>query len=191
MASYSKRLYKSWRVSAGLQSDLGKAFEALDQAQAYAQQLDAAGHSHAQIRPYQSTGWQARIRRKLAPQLTRTPLRKHLPKNGPRPVKAKSSKGNSSTTGKPIGSPLAIFCVVMRPSISAIWACTTPAAPASPKCAAIRSRSSGCLLCRPATLPGTATSVSKADSSSPSRAAKSRASGRPSRGRVSSASLRS
>ena len=72
MASYSKRIYKSWRVSVVLQSDLGKAFDALDQAQAYAQQINAAGHLHVQIRPYQSTGWQARIRSKLAPQLTRT-----------------------------------------------------------------------------------------------------------------------
>ena len=72
MASYSKRIYKSWRVSVALQGDLGQAFDALDQAQAYAQQLNAAGHPLAQIRPYQSTGWQARIRSKLAPQLTRT-----------------------------------------------------------------------------------------------------------------------
>ena len=72
MASYSKRIYKSWRVSVVLQSDLGKAFDALDPAQAYAQQLNAAGHPHARIRPYQSTGWQARIRSKLASQLTRT-----------------------------------------------------------------------------------------------------------------------
>ena len=57
MASYSKRIYKSWRVSVVLQSDLGKAFDALDPAQAYAQQLNAAGHPHARIRPYQSTGW--------------------------------------------------------------------------------------------------------------------------------------
>ena len=35
MASYSKRIYKSWRVSVVLQSHLGKAFDALDQAQAY------------------------------------------------------------------------------------------------------------------------------------------------------------
>ncbi len=72
MASFSKRIYKSWRVSVVLQSDLNKAFDALDQAQAYAQQLNAAGQPHAQIRPYQSTGWQAPIRSKLAPQLTRT-----------------------------------------------------------------------------------------------------------------------
>lgn len=67
MANYSKCIYKSWRVSVVLQSDLGKAFDALDQAQAYAQQLSAAGHPHAQTRLCQSTGWQARIRSKVAP----------------------------------------------------------------------------------------------------------------------------
>ncbi len=72
MASDSKRIYKSWLVSVALQGDLNKAFDALEQAQAYAQQLNAEGQPHAQIRPYQSTGWQARIRSKLAPQLTRT-----------------------------------------------------------------------------------------------------------------------
>ncbi|MDO8249709.1 MAG: site-specific integrase [Rhodoferax sp.] len=72
MASFSKRIFKSWRVSVALQGDLNKAFDALEQAQAYAQQLNAASQPNAQVRPYQSTGWQARIRSKLAPQLTRT-----------------------------------------------------------------------------------------------------------------------
>jgi hypothetical protein len=72
MASFSKRIFKSWRVSVALQGDLNKAFDALEQAQAYAQQLNVAGQPLAQTRPYQSTGWQARIRSKLAPQLTRT-----------------------------------------------------------------------------------------------------------------------
>jgi integrase len=72
MAAYKKRVYKSWRVSVAEGSDLSKAFDDQIQAQAYAQQLKDQGQDGVQIKPYESTGWQVRIRSRLAPTLTKT-----------------------------------------------------------------------------------------------------------------------
>jgi hypothetical protein len=58
MATFSKRVYKSWRVSAPDCADLSKAFDAQSDAAAYAGELKNAGHENIQIKPYQSLGSQ-------------------------------------------------------------------------------------------------------------------------------------
>ncbi len=55
MATFSKRVYKSWRVSAPNCSDLSKAFDAPSDAAAYAGELKNAGHEYIQIKPVAST----------------------------------------------------------------------------------------------------------------------------------------
>ena len=191
MASYSKRIYKSWRVSVVLQRDLGQAFDALDQAQAYAQQLDAADHSHAQIRPYQSTGWQARIRSKLAPQLTRT-----------FPTKALAEEWAKAREGEIVKRQFIDYREADRFTFGDLLR-RYEAEHLSHRGMHDPDRARIAKMCRhPITLIRmSALQASdfahyrdqrlKADSPSPGRAAKTRASGRPSRARVSSASWQS
>lgn len=72
MASFSKRLYQTWRVIVQGQPDLRKTFDEQSVAQAYADELKETGIEGVQVKSFQSTGWQARIRNKLAPELTKT-----------------------------------------------------------------------------------------------------------------------
>lgn len=72
MATFSKRNYQTWRVIVKGQPELKKTFSEPPAAHAYAEQLKATGVEDAQVKPFQSTGWQARIRNKLAPELTKT-----------------------------------------------------------------------------------------------------------------------
>ena len=72
MAALSKRIYKSWRVSVPHLADLSKSFATPADAAVFAAELKMAGHDNAQIKPFQSLGWQARIRSKRAPPLTKT-----------------------------------------------------------------------------------------------------------------------
>ena len=72
MASFSKRVYQTWRVIVQGRLDLKKTFEEQPQAQAYAAQLKESGVEGVQVKPFQSSGWQARIRSKLAPALNKT-----------------------------------------------------------------------------------------------------------------------
>ncbi|MBC7649740.1 MAG: hypothetical protein H7197_11620, partial [Vitreoscilla sp.] len=62
MATYTKRIYKTWRVSAPAAADLSKTFDAQADAAAYMADLKNAGHANAQIKKFESLGWQARIR---------------------------------------------------------------------------------------------------------------------------------
>lgn len=66
MATYTKRSYQSWRVSVATLSTLTKAFDALAEVRAYAQQLIDLGHKEVQAKAHPSTGWQVRIRSQLA-----------------------------------------------------------------------------------------------------------------------------
>lgn len=72
MASFEKRVYQSWRVSVAGRPDLKKSFEKPAPTKAYAQELKDSGVDNAQVKPFQSTRWQARIRNKLAPELIQT-----------------------------------------------------------------------------------------------------------------------
>lgn len=72
MATFSKRNFQMWRVIVKGHPELKKTFGEQPAAHAYAEQLKATGVEDAQVKPFQSTGWQARIRNKLAPELNKT-----------------------------------------------------------------------------------------------------------------------
>ncbi len=61
MASFSKRVYQTWRVIAKGHPDLKKTFGEQSTAQAYAVELKETGIDSVQVKPVQSTGRQARI----------------------------------------------------------------------------------------------------------------------------------
>ncbi len=72
MATYTKRIYKTWRVTAPGSGDLSKTFDTQANATAYLTDLKNAGHADAQIKKFESLGWQVRIRCKNAPPQTKT-----------------------------------------------------------------------------------------------------------------------
>lgn len=72
MASFSKRNYSSWRVVCSAEPSLNATFDNEDSAHARLRQLSEQGQSGVKVRKFSSLGWQARVRRKGVPDLTKT-----------------------------------------------------------------------------------------------------------------------
>ncbi len=78
MASFSKRTYFSWRLVCSGEPSLNATFASEVSANARLLELSEQGHSGVKIKKFSSLGWQARVRRKGVPDLTKTFPRRDL-----------------------------------------------------------------------------------------------------------------